>query len=123
MSSIPTIVLSAISYGQNYPPYDGVSADFYSDKLRGNGYYGYTDGLHTVSYQLTGFIGIIQMQATLASDPTDADWFDLPDTAVGDASSPLTTSVYSNFTGNFVWCRCAVTQFSAGVVNRVLYNT
>jgi hypothetical protein len=123
MSNIPTIVLSAISYGQVYPPYDGTSADFYSDKLRGNGYYGYTDGLHTVSYQLTNFIGVINMQATLASDPTDADWFDIPETIIGDGVAATTLSIYANYTGNFVWCRCAVTQFTAGIINRVLYNT
>ena len=100
-----------------------MSPDFYSDKLRGNGYYGYTDGLHTVSYQLTGFIGVINMQATLASDPTDADWFDVDGTFVGDAFTPLTANQFNNFTGNFVWCRCAVTQFTAGVINRVLYTT
>ena len=123
MSSIPAIVLSAISHGQVYPPYDGASPDFYSDKLRGNGYYGYTDGLHTVSYQLTGFIGIIEMQATLVSDPTDADWFNIDNTSMGDGANPVTISIYNNYTGNFVWCRCAVTQFTAGIINRVLYNT
>ena len=123
MSNIPVIVLSAISHGQVYPPYDGTSPDFYSDKLRGNGYYGYTDGLHTVSYQLTSFIGIINMQATLATDPTDADWFDIPDTIIGDGIAPVSVSLYANYTGNFVWCRCAVTQFTAGIINRVLYNT
>ena len=123
MSNIPSIVLSSISFGQVYPPYDGVSSDFASDKLRGNGYYGYTDGLHTTSYQLTRFYGIVQMQATLVSDPTEADWFVVPETTIGDGSSEINGTFYANFTGNFVWCRCAVTSFTGGIINRVLYNT
>jgi hypothetical protein len=123
MSNIPSIVLSSISFGQNYPPYDGVSSDFASAKLHGNGYYGYTDGLHTVSYQLTDFIGIIQMQASLASEPTETDWFVIPETIVGDGSTPFNGTFYINFTGNFVWCRCAVTSFADGIINKVLYNT
>lgn len=123
MSSIPEVVLSAISHGQNYPPYDGVSDTFTSRRLQGNGYYGYTDGLHTVSYQLTGFVGLVQFQASLASDPTDADWFTIPGTQTGDMVDPTTGTFYHNFTGNFVWCRAQVTGFSAGVINRVIYNT
>lgn len=123
MSNNPSIVLSSISFGQNYPPYDGSNPDFASAKLRGNGYYGYTDGLHTVSYQLTNFTGIIQMQATLVSDPTDTDWFVVPETTVGDGSDPVNGTLYINFTGNFVWCRCAVTSFAGGIINKVLYNT
>lgn len=123
MSSIPEVVFSAISHGQNYPPYDGVTDHFVSRRLQGNGYYGYTDGLHTVSYQLTGFSGLIQFQASLASEPTDADWFDIPDTQTGDPDTPLTGTFYHNFTGNFVWCRAQVTEFSTGVINRIIYNT
>jgi hypothetical protein len=123
MSSIPQVILSSTSFGQTQGPYNGTVSTFSSNKVRGNGYYGYTDGLHTVSYQLTGFIGIIQMQATLVSDPTDADWFNIDITSLGDGINQVTTSIYNNYTGNFVWCRCAVTQFTAGIINRVLYNT
>lgn len=123
MSSAPQIVLSAISHGQNYPPYDGSSPDFASAKLKGNGYYGYTDGLHTVSYTFTGFVGTLTMQASLASDPGDNDWFDVMDTSTGDGTTPVNGTYFYNFTGNFVWCRVSVTNFSAGVINQVLYNT
>ena len=123
MSSIPDIVLSAISFGQNYPPYDGVSSSFSSDKLKGNGYYGYTDGLHTVSYVTTGFVGTLKFQGSLVTNPTENDWFDIPNTSVGDNVNPLSGTSYFNFTGNFVWCRAHVTNFSAGNIGRVLYNT
>lgn len=123
MSSVPQLVLSAISHGQVYPPYDGVNDSFHSANLQGNGYYGYTDGLHTVSYQLSNFVGRVRFQASLATTPADSDWFDLDDTVQGDGTVPVTGTFFHNFTGNFVWCRAYVDLFSAGIISRVLYNT
>ena len=122
MSSIPVVALSAISFGNSYPPYDGVSTAFSSQQLKGNGYYGYTDGLHTVSCKTTGFVGVIKMQASLSTDPTEADWFDVA-TVTGNGSTPVTSTVYNNFSGNFVWCRAHVTSVTAGTIDRLLYNT
>jgi len=123
MASIPTVVLSAISFGQVYPPYDGSSSTWSSNKFKGNGYYGYTDGLHTVSYKLSAFVGVIKFQATLVTDPQESDWFDVVNTSVGDGSTPVSGTTFYNFTGNFVWCRAHITNFSGGNINQVLYNT
>ncbi|EHU8780843.1 hypothetical protein N0S44_000073 [Escherichia coli] len=43
--------------------------------LASGGYYGSTTGLHTISFTLRNFIGRIYVLATLASNPTDDDWF------------------------------------------------
>ena len=123
MASLPTVVLSATSFGQVYPPYDGVSTTWSSGKFKGNGYYGYTDGLHTVSYKLSGFIGILKFQATLVTDPQESDWFDVANTSIGDGTNPVSNTTFYNFTGNFVWCRAHITNFSAGNIQQVLYNT
>ena len=123
MASIPTVVLSAISFGQVYPPYDGSSTTWSSNKFKGNGYYGYTDGLHTVSYKLSGFIGILKFQATLVTNPTESDWFDVTGTSIGDGTTAISGTTFYNFTGNFVWCRAHITNFSAGNIQQVLYNT
>ena len=123
MASLPTVVLSATSYGQVQLPYDGSSATWSSNKFKGNGYYGYTDGLHTVSYLLSAFVGIIKFQATLVTNPSENDWFDITSTAVGDGTTPVNGGYYFNFSGNFVWCRAHITNFSGGVISRVLYNT
>jgi len=45
------------------------------EKFKGDGYYSRSDGFHTVQYNITGFIGTVNIQATLAVDPTDDDWF------------------------------------------------
>ena len=122
MSIVPTVVISNTAHGASNGPYNGTDLDWYTTQYKGDGYYGYTDGLHTVSYKLTGFVGIIGVQASLATSPTDADWFDILNTQFGDGSTPTTISTYSNFTGNFVWVRIAITNFTAGTINRVLYN-
>jgi len=123
MASLPTVVLSATSFGQVYPPYDGSSTTWSSNKFKGNGYYGYTDGLHTVSYKLSGFIGILKFQATLVTNPTESDWFDVNGTSIGDGTAAVNGTTFYNFTGNFVWCRAHITNFSAGSIQQVLYNT
>ena len=73
--------------------------------------------------QGTGFVGIIKAQASLATSPTESDWFDVMDTEYGDGTNPISTTAVYNFTGNFVWVRFRVSNFSAGSINRVLYNT
>lgn len=122
MSIVPTVVISNTAHGAAKAEYDGTSEDWYTAAYKGDGYYGYTDGLHTVSYKTTGLVGIITVQASLAATPTELDWFDVADTSIGDGVTPLTTSSFANFTGNFVWIRIAVTSFTAGTINRVLYN-
>ena len=46
-----------------------------SDKVKGDGYFGRSDGLHTVQINLTEFSGEIAIQGSLAIEPTDEDWF------------------------------------------------
>lgn len=106
----------------NSTTHDGSTATVTGEKFKGDGYYGRADGLHTVAYHLTGFAGIIKMQATLSTDPTSSDWFDVAGTAVGDGSTVLTENTFKNFTGNFMWVRVAITDFAAGTVSKVLYN-
>lgn len=109
------IILSATTY-------DGSAESIAGEKFKGDGFYGRADGLHTVAYYLVGFLGIIKIQGTLASDPTEDDWFDINDTQFGDGSTILTENTFRNFTGNFVWIRVAINDFAAGTVSRVLYN-
>jgi len=123
MASLPQVVLSSIQHGQVYPPYDGMNTTFSSSPFKGNGYYGYTDGLHTITYSLSSFIGIIDFQATLATSPSETDWFDISSTSLGDGTNPVNGTYTFNFFGNFVWCRAHVTNFTGGQINRVLYNT
>jgi len=83
---------------------------FVTDKAKGDGYYSQPDGVHTVAYQIVNlgdstddFNGTIKMQGTLATTPTEDDWFDISGTTL--TSDQSTTNHAYNFTGNFVWVR------------------
>lgn len=94
-----------------------------SDKKPGAGYYKLSNPLHTLVYVVNAFRGTIKMQGTLALYPSNADWFDIPDTSYGDGSTIDTedTTFSTNFTGNFVWIR-AVYTVEDGTIVSVRYN-
>jgi hypothetical protein len=96
-----------------------------SDQAQGDGYFGSSDGLHTVMYTTTmDFVGTVSMQATLASEPVEGDWFNVANTAVSYNALNLRyfPSVdYTNFVGNFVWVR-GIVSISAGAVESIQYN-
>jgi hypothetical protein len=108
-----------------YPNSGTTTMVYYSDPVKGDGYYGSSDGLHTVMYTMNlNFIGTVTMQASLASAPVESDWFAVKGvtSSYNAMSNLLTTQVdYYNFTGNFVWVR-GVVQIDAGTVDSVLYN-
>jgi len=111
------------TFGTATGNYDGNSSTFYSDKQKGDGYYGYTDGLHTVAYYLSNFVGEITMQATLSKSPSDNDWFDVDNTTNSyDGSTAQTLQEAYNFTGNFVWVRAKITNFTDGTIRKIVFN-
>ena len=123
----------------NTHPGDSTPETITSDKFRGDGYYGRSDGFHTIQIDLDGFIGRVEMQGTLAIDPTDDDWFTV-ELGTGNQSVDTTgliteqnvTSVeYNevtsntksyNFTGNYVWIRAKVSNWTDGTVNSIKLN-
>ena len=60
------------------------------------------------------------MQGTLATTPTEDDYFDISGTTFTADESTVTSS--ANFTGNFVYVRVKVQSVTAGTVNSVLLN-
>ena len=108
------------------------------EKFKGDGYYGRSDGFHTVQINLNGFLGNIELQATLAVNPAEADWFNVRlgsgqtiDTTgkfVSASTSKLeyttneTSNKSYNFTGNFVWVRIYVSNWTDGTVNSIQLN-
>tara|TARA_E500000318_G_scaffold111603_1_gene130805 strand:- start:934 stop:1515 length:582 start_codon:yes stop_codon:yes gene_type:complete len=94
---------------------------FVTDKAKGDGYYSQADGLHTVSYHVDATCtGAIKMQGSLATTPTEDDFFDIDNTTFTTDQSTTINSV--NFTGNFVWIRAKCTANTAGSVSKILYN-
>ena len=95
---------------------------FVSDKAKGDGYYSQPDGVHTVAYQVNATLtGSIKMQGSLATTPTEDDYFDIAgSTFTADQSTLIGTA---NFTGNFVWVRAKDTSVTAGTISSVLINS
>ena len=111
---IPTTV-----FGTAVGNYDGTATSFNSDDFKGDGYYGFSDGVHTVQTRVTGLIGTIKIQGTLQKTPASTDWVDIATVITSDGSSAITNSYFNNFTGNFVWIRIAVSEFTAGSINNI----
>lgn len=108
-----------------------------SDKLRGDGFYRAADGLHTIQWSVFDFVGNITIQATLATNPDEGDWFDIPvksgidivqstdkkivynTTTVFEYTEKTTNSHITNFIGNYVWIRCKITDWSSGTIKSI----
>jgi hypothetical protein len=107
-----------------YPNNTSTTQVYNSYKEKGSGYYGSATGFHTVMYTANHeFNGTITMQASLATEPIEADWFDVNSTSVSYQGNDRTDSTvdYFNFAGNFVWVRGQVT-IDRGTVQSILYN-
>ena len=95
---------------------------FVSDKAKGDGYYSQVDGVHTVAYKIDATLtGTIKMQGTLASTPTEEDWFDISGTTF--TADQSTTISSANFTGNFVYVRANATSITAGSITSIQLNS
>lgn len=109
----------------DYPNTGTTTIVYLSDRVKGDGYFGGSDGLHTVMYTTSyNFLGTVTMQASLASAPTEADWFNVADTtSTFVVSNVRTTSTINlhNFTGNFVWVRGRI-AIDQGAVSSIRYN-
>jgi len=122
----------------NTHPGDSTIETVTGDKFKGDGYYGRSDGLHTIQVNLAGFLGDVQLQGTLAVDPTADDWFtvrlgsgqtiDTTGKIFNAITSKLeytaneTSSKTYNFTGNYVWIRAKISNWTDGTVNSIQMN-
>lgn len=79
-------------------------------KARGDGFYGFADGLHTISFHVNNFTGRIHLDATLVEDPIEDDWFpislEINTPYIQFDASSITKGV--SFVGNFVYVRARV---------------
>lgn len=94
------------------------SLDTTGTAVPGDSYYGYTDGIHTVAVYGSNLTGRISIQGTLATTPTEDDWFDI-------LLSGLPYKDYSAFTGvqgftfvaNLVYLRAKLDRTSLGITD------
>ncbi len=104
----------------------GTEMNKYSEAVKGDSYYGFTDGLHTFQVSYYEYVGRFRIQATLSLSPTETDWFDLiPDTISGtafnesgyvqfNANEPASGSEAYTIQGNFSYLRVYVDREHVG---------
>ena len=111
-------LLPTTSYGTPSGNYDGSSQDWSGDRQQAANYYGGFGTLQTIAFYLSGFQGLIKIEATLDSNPTqDSQWFRIYE--IDYTASPQSTNFSTNITGNFTWIRANVEDFSAGTITQV----
>lgn len=114
------------------------SLTYSGDKIKADGYYGHTDGVHTVSATVTNFQGRIHLEGSLATEPTASDWFPIyltsgnsfrqyPVTSIPSGTNSLgdTTTEAWTFRANILWIRARVDRdyLSAGSYDVALHGT
>lgn len=106
-------------------PDDSSAITVIGEKYKGDGYYSRSDGFHTVQYNLAGnennaFRGRIVIQATLASNPIETDWFEILETS--NTFTGSSGSFMYNFTGNYVWVRAYIDNWTDGNIEDIKLN-
>lgn len=105
-----------------YPQNTIGAVSYTGNKEKGDGYFGSSDGLHTVAYTVTeNFIGSVKVQGTLSASPADTDWFDIAETVQVYEYPGENSTRYANFTGLFVWVR-PVLSIEQGALHTINYN-
>ncbi len=95
----------------------GTEMNKYSETVKGDSYYGYTDGFHTIQVTYNQYVGRLRLQGTLSLNPTSSDWFDVIATTTSgtswnpsgyvqfNANNPADLSEAYSFQGNFTYLR------------------
>lgn len=120
MATETTVLLESVSTQTDDP-----TVFLYSDKKKGSGFNGRGQGVHTAIFELSGVLGKIKLQGTLAMIPGDADWVDIKfdDQSELDTedSTLLSGNISKNFTGNWLWIRAAH-SLQQGSITRIRFN-
>ena len=83
------------------------------------GYHHLNNPVHTVAVTFSNWSGLLEIQATLALEPAESDWFTV--LTFGNDSSDYDSTVSENLTGNFVWFR-AIATTDSGEITEIQYN-
>lgn len=117
MPSVSAILLESVSAPTGSGSGSG-SATETGTAAKGDGWYGYADGNHTVSWNIIDFIGEIYIQGSLVEDPTDDDWGEIMSVIT---TTETTDTAFANFVGNYVWIRAEATLTDGSIIN-IQYN-
>ena len=110
-------ILTNVEHGVPSGNYDGSSQDWYSDAVQAAAYFRGRGSLQTLIISVAEFQGKITVEATLDTLADTATWFDTYE--YDSTGSPSSDYHPENITGNFVWIRLRVEDFSAGTITAV----
>lgn len=124
MSQTTTLILLPETAYEN--PGNGASYTVTGNSQPAAAYYLGHKSLQTLNVKFTDVTGNLQVEASLATTPVDADWFTVY-TLSANAEAPANSSglvasdanLYSNISGNFVWIRAKVLNFNNGTIEYV----
>jgi len=107
-------------------PGDGSAYNVTGNSYPASSYYLGNGNLQTLNLSLTNLVGTVSVEATLASTPTDSDWFEVYSVTANVWDITNSTHVnnanlvtYVNVPGNFVYSRATINNFQNGIVNYV----
>jgi len=94
--------------------------DVTGETVQAASYYLGNQDLQTVSFSFSEVTGNLVVEGTLASTPTDDDWFKVYEVSANNqANTNANLKSFTNLTGNFVYIRAKINDFNHGVVNFV----
>ena len=124
MSQQTTLILLPQTVYRN--PGNGAPYTVVGDTQPAAAYYLGNRDLQTVNISLSNCSGNIVLEATLASAPTDTDWFKVYEleanaNAAANSAPQIASNarMYTNVEGNFVYMRAKIEDFNGGSVNYV----
>lgn len=121
--STTLILLPATTYAN---PGNGAPYTVTGNSQPAAAYYLGNRDLQTVAIKLSAVTGNITIDATLATTPTETDWFKVYEleaniNAPANSAPQIASnaSVYTNIEGNFVYMRAKIVDFDNGVLDYV----
>lgn len=117
MSLTNLSLLGATTYGQASGNYDGSSMDFAGTPVTAANYYAGQGAIQTVTINVSDFVGMIYVEATLNDTEQAASWFRTD--IFGDGITPVTEIHPITVLGNFVYMRVRVLGFDGGTINSI----
>jgi hypothetical protein len=98
-----------------HPGPSSTAVSLFGTKQQAAAYYLANRDLQTITWHFSGsFEGDCVIQVSLETDPGDTDWY-----TVYTINTSSELDGYHNLTGNFVWLRAVVTNWTQGFIQLV----
>jgi hypothetical protein len=93
----------------------GSGPNLTGEKQPAASYYLGKSDLQTLTWNFTNVSATVVIQASLSENPTNTDWFNVYTLT----PSSTTELGFYNLSGNFVWLKANITNFTTGVIQYI----